>query len=163
MLQVQERFERLKLALNAFQNALDPPPLATLRPTFESTTSSDLDVFLQQRNKSGGPSPNLTVKLSRVKMVLDCTYNVGWETYGFRRTTLQQLYGCLQCALLVGHNLHKDMSKIVGLLEQTGECVQAGIIVETQEQISEPLWVCVCLISEEITRLCTIYTSQGTD
>ena len=163
MSHIQKTFLRLKSALDTFQNALDAPKFQILRPTFETTKPSDLEDFLQRRDKSEGPSSNLTDKLACVKLVLDCTYNAGWKTFGFEEPTLRQLYSCLQCTLMAGHNIHKDMSKIVDILEQAGECIISGILEETEKQMSEPLWDCICRISEEITTLCTIYTSQGTD
>lgn len=148
------------MALGAFKALLDDPKLATLRPHAESVTSSHLDAFLQQRDIAN-PSLNLTAKLSPIKKVLDLTYNAVRETYGFEEATVQQLYGCLQCALVAGHNIYEDMSIIVDLLDQTGWCLRPTVMGQSQMQISRQLSACVCLISEQITRLCTVYISQG--
>lgn len=161
MSQDQHVIEGLKLALDAFKNALDDPELAALRPYAESTTSSDLDTFFRHRDDTANPSLNLTAKLSPIKTVLDLTYKAACETYGFEEATAQQLYGCLQCALFVGHNTHKDMLRIVELLDQTGWYLRSVVMGQGQMQISRQLWGCVCLISEQITRLCTVYISQG--
>lgn len=163
MSQDRHAIEGLKLALDAFKNALDDPKLAPLRPYAESITSSDLDTFFRERDDTASPSLNLTAKLSPIKTVLDLTYKAACETYGFEEATVQQLYGCLQCALLAGHNIYQDMSRIVELLERTGWYLRSIVMGHDEMQISRQLWGCVCLISEHITRLCTVYISQGMD
>ncbi|CZR66988.1 uncharacterized protein PAC_16887 [Phialocephala subalpina] len=161
MSQDQHIIEGLKLALDAFKNVLDDPKLAALRPHAESITSLHLDTFFQQRDIAN-PSLNLTAKLSPIKTVLDLTYKAACETYGFEEATVQQLYGCLQCALAAGHNIyHQDMSNIVELLDQTGWGLRSIVIGQSQMQMSRQLSACVCLISEQLTRLCTVYISQG--
>jgi hypothetical protein len=159
----QQIYERLKSALYDFQRSLESPQFAIIQSKFASINAPDLDAFLRQQDDNRNPSLYLTSKLSPIKTVLNLTYDVGREIYGFEETILQQLYGCLQCTLWAGHNIYKDMPKIVELLEQTGRSIQPWITGQTHEQISKQLWSCVCLISEEITRLCTVYVCQGMD
>jgi hypothetical protein len=162
MSQDQHIMEGLKLALDAFKAVLDDPKLAILRPHAESITSLHLDTFLQQRDIAN-PSLNLTAKLSPIKMVLDLAYNAACETYGFEEATFQQLYGCLQCALVAGHNIYQGMPSIVELLDPLGWCLRPTVMRQSPMQISRQLSACVCFISEQITRLCTAYISEGID
>jgi len=164
MSQDQHIIDGLKLALDGFKNVLLDPKLATLRPHAESITSLHLESFFHQRDMANS-SLNLTARLSPIKMVLDLTYKAACENYGFEEATVQLLYGCLQCAIAAGHNIYQErmgMSNIVELLEQTGWCLRSIVMGEQgQVQMSRQFSACVCLISEQVTRLCTVYISQG--
>lgn len=153
--------ERLEAALDAFRSMLDRPDLAALQPCYVSTTASDLDNFLRKQDENRNPSLDITAKVSPIKTIFDLTYKARCNSNAAEETAFRQLYGCLQCTLLAGHNIYKDMPKLVALLEQTGWTIKLHVIGQIQEPVSEHWWECVCLISEEITRLCTSYMSQG--
>lgn len=73
---VNTAVKRLELALDAFQTTLEDPKFATLMPTLKSTTSSDLNTFLQRQDESRQLSLNLIVNLSPIRKVFELTYEI---------------------------------------------------------------------------------------
>jgi hypothetical protein len=153
-------------AATALRSAIDEvrmvlPALAGLQPTFDLTTSLDLERFFQQIDGTRKPSANLSSKLSPVKKMLDLMNKAGCEAYGFQIADLQHLYGILRCTILEGHNRDKDMSKVARYIEEVGRSIRQDLIEQARGHVSKDLWNCLCRISTEVVRLCTIYLSQG--
>jgi hypothetical protein len=84
---------QLESALDAFQTTLEDSKFVSLRPALKSTTSSDLNVLLQQQDECRQPSLNLTVSLSPITKIFQLTYKLGHSICGLDETVLQQLYG----------------------------------------------------------------------
>lgn len=164
---VNTAVKQLESTLDAFWTILEDPKFASLQPTLKSTTSSDLNTFLQQQDESRQPSLNLIFNLSPIRQVFELTYEIGHKMYGLDETVLQRLYGSLRYVLWVGHNTNKDMPMIARLLEEIGRSIQRSILEGIDDQSSRQLWVCTCdcasIICTEIMRFCTIYITQGSE
>lgn len=158
---MEEAIERLRTWLDTFENAFKAKSgrlldITDLQTVFESTSSDGLLQFLTEQDKK---ISNLRLKtgLRTILQVFEHTIRICGNMRGNTPVKrLECLFGMIQCTLMIGHNVYRDLKAVGRQLEVIGSMCHSA---ETAD--STLIGNLLSHITSEIVEFSVVIVSQG--